>query len=359
MPFPIEIIPPAVARYRRERDRYVKLADRVAEICREDVCDQNAIRAQVTFRVKTEKSFEGKLRRFSSQVGRDYTNEEDIFQSVGDLAGVRISAYRQEDCERIVEKLKGVFCGRAGSQEIDIDHKDKKSNDNQNFYRAIHVQVALPEEQLIGFYDNVGDISCEIQVCTMIAHVWNEVEHDIGYKTDLGEPSHDEKFNLNQLGLLVRQGDSCISALMAAHDHRVTGQAKQQAINDPRKAFVDVHDFVSRMRDFAGNAMPNFAENSGQLFDFLTDIDATSPQKILDMLHDFDQTSDTDHLNQLNAKLINTGLSLDQTSSDLMLIAVLERKKEEAREALKGRAGRGKGRPTRLHRISARYLDQT
>lgn len=362
MPFSTELIAPAVARYRRERDRYVKLADRVTEICREDVCEQNAIRAQVTFRVKTEKSFEGKLRRFAVDNDRNFNTVDEIFQSIGDLAGVRISAYEEADCERIVDKLKGVFCGPAGAADIEMDRKDKKTPLNQNYYRAIHAQVALPEDQLLGIYDNVGDTSCEIQICTMIAHVWNEIEHDIGYKPDLGQPSNDESYNLNQLGLLVRQGDNCISALMAAHDQRVAGQVAEQAIHNPDRPFVDVHDFVSRMRDFAEKAMPNFAENSGQLFDLLTDVGAISPHAIHDVLSNFDQTevrTDLDHFNAHLAAAGISGLLLDPDTSDLMLIALIERIPDRIRDALKGRAGRGKGRPSRLHRIAIRYLDQS
>ena len=53
MPFDQSLIAPAVDRYRRERDRYIKLADRVAEICLTYICLENAIRAQGTFRVKS------------------------------------------------------------------------------------------------------------------------------------------------------------------------------------------------------------------------------------------------------------------------------------------------------------------
>lgn len=359
MPFATELIAPAVARYRRERDRYVKLADRVTEICREDVCEQNAIRAQVTFRVKTEKSFEGKLRRFSTKDDRNYTNVDEIFESIGDLAGVRISAYQKIDCERIVDKLAGVFCGPAGAEKIDIDRKDKKTPHNQNYYSAIHAQVCLPEDQLVGTYDNVGDISCEIQICTMIAHVWNEIEHDIGYKTDHGAPSNDEAYNLNQLGLIVRQGDTCISALMAAHDQRITAPAQDQVNNTPDRSFVDVHDFVSRMRDFSNKSMPNFAENSGQLFDLLTDLKMNTPQRIQGVLQDFDPYTEQERIESFNTSLKAAGvmgLSLDPESSDLMLIALVERLPEQIRQALKGRAGQGKGRPSRLHRIAVRRI---
>lgn len=361
MPFSEDLIAPAVARYRRERDRYVKLADRVTEICREDVCEQNAIRAQVTFRVKTEKSFEGKLRRFCSQRGRNYQNVDEIFQSIGDLAGVRISAYQEIDCERIAERLNGVLCDPDGGIAIELDRKDKKEPQNQNYYRAIHTQVSLLADQLIGTYDNVGDISCEVQICTMIAHVWNEIEHDIGYKPDPGGPSTDENYHLNQLGLVVRQGDISISALMAAHDRRIATPVQEAAGNAPARPFVDVHDFVSRMRDFSDKAMPDFAENSGQLFDLLTHLGHTSPESISGTLPDFDPDTERERLGVFNDNLVASGvegLSLDPRTSDLMLIALIHRRDEEVREALKGRAGRGKGRPSRLHRIAVRYLDQ-
>jgi hypothetical protein len=192
----------------------------------------------------------------------------------------------------------------------------------------------------------------------MIAHVWNEIEHDIGYKPEHDGLSEDEKFHLKQLGLLVRQGDNCITALMSSHEHSLSGQPKPQETNNSNKPFIDLHDFVSKMRDFDHNAMPKFAENSGQLFDLLTDIGLTSPQAISETLSNFDRTADTNRLIRLNEDLSNTGLNLDQDTSDLMLIALIERKKSEVRAALKGRAGRGKGRPSRLHRIAMRYLNQ-
>jgi len=272
-----------------------------------------------------------------------------------------MSAYQEIDCERIAERLNGVFCKPDGGMAIELDRKDKKEPQNQNYYRAIHAQVALPADQLIGTYDNVGDISCEVQICTMIAHVWNEIEHDIGYKPDLRGPSADEKYHLNQLGLIVRQGDTSISALMAAHDQRLATPVQEPAGNNPTRPFVDVHDFVSRMRDFSDKAMPNFAENSGQLFDLLTDLGNTSPEDISGILPDFDPDTERERLKAFNDNLAATGvegLSLDPSTADLMLIALINRRPEDIREALKGRQGRGKGRPSRLHRIAVRYLDQ-
>lgn len=352
------LIQPAVLRYRRERDRYVKLADRVAEICREDVCEQNAIRAQVTYRVKSEKSFEGKLKRFNSLKSKAYSSVDNIFEKISDFSGVRIATYRSEDCEKVVEHLIREFSIPINSKEI--DRKDKKTPDNQNYYRAIHVQVVLPEDQQIGIYDNVGDISCEIQVCTMIAHVWNEVEHDIGYKSELSEPSLDEKYYLSQLGRTVRQGDLEISSLLAAHERRIQTIPADQESNIGDQRFLDVHDFVTRTRDIFNGSITNFAENSGQLFHLLVDIDIASPGALKESLRNLDFDTIRKYIEEFNNYLNKSGvegLRLDENSSDLILVALLENKSKAIVDELRGRAGRGVGRPSRLHRIAVRYRD--
>ena len=56
-----DTIKKAVQRYHREYDRYLKLAARVAEICRTEVVEGNAIRAQVTSRAKSPPKHSAKI----------------------------------------------------------------------------------------------------------------------------------------------------------------------------------------------------------------------------------------------------------------------------------------------------------
>lgn len=358
MPFSPDLISPAVDRYRRERDRYVKLADRVSEICRNDICEQNAIRAQVTFRVKSMKSFEGKLRRFSTREDRNYNDVDEIFAAISDLAGVRIAAYQHEDCEKLVEHLKQVFRGPDG--ELVIDKKDRHLQDRSNFYRAIHAQVCLSEDELIGTYDNVADISCEVQICTMIAHVWNEIEHDIGYKPELGGPSEDEKKLIEMLGHTVRQGDQQISMLLAAQARRVSRQAEPTEPDPRTRPFRDVHDFVSRMQDYQNQAMPNFAKNSGQLFDLIEDLELNTPLRLEEALAPFEVMNLRQEADQFANYLTEKGfptLASDNASSDLILLRLFDDRLDEILELHKDRVGRGRGRPTRLYRLARYYKE--
>lgn len=91
VPLSDTVIREAVARYERERDRYVKLAARVADIYREDIVDANAIRAQVTSRAKTSRSLEGKLRRFARCDDKHLPNVGAVFEQIGNLAAVRVA----------------------------------------------------------------------------------------------------------------------------------------------------------------------------------------------------------------------------------------------------------------------------
>ena len=358
MPFDVSLIPSAVERYHRERDRYVKLADRVAEICGTDVCEQNAIRAQVTFRVKSSKSFEGKLRRFSTRGDRNYKSVDEIFAAIGDFAGVRIACYQFDDCTKIVEHLKTTFKGPEG--EVAVDVKDKHVENRTNFYRATHVQVCLPTEEIVGIYDNVSDISCEIQVCSMISHVWNEIEHDIGYKPELGGSSEEEQTLLEMLGHTVRAGDAQITLLLKAHARRATGQQSEaQAVEDTRP-FRDVHDFVSRMQDFEGRVMENFSDYSGQLYDLIVDLNLNTPARLISVLSPFNPDTLSTVAEEFGDWLDDEGvpeLMPEADTSDLMLLKLFEVKLQQIDELHSQRSGRGRGRPTRLHRMLRRYQE--
>lgn len=348
MPFDTQLIDPAVDRYRRERDRYIKLADRIAEICRTDICQENAIRAQVTFRVKSIGSFEGKLRRFVRKDNKNFLTVDDVFSEISDLAGVRIATYRQEDLRTVVEAVQRVFSGPDGGA-VDIDEKDRHKQDSKNFYVATHAQVALSEEELIGTYDNLNDVTCEIQICTMMAHVWNEIEHDIGYKPEGKGPSSLEQNLLVMLGHNVRSGDVMISQLLAANEARE---------DEPDTAFQDVHDFVARIR--SNYEVRDFSKYSGQLFEQIASLSLTDPEALVRSIEAHNQSMANQRIASFNtylARKVDLKLGMDNQSSDILLIQLFEKLLSQIIASHKGRVGRGRGRPSRLYRLAKHYQD--
>ena len=111
---------------------------------------------------------------------------------------------------------------------------------------------------MIGTYANVSDVPCEIQVCSMMAHVWNEIEHDLGYKPLTGSLSEQERNFLVMLGHAVRQGDMTIGSLFAETERR---QREHGGV------FTDVYDFVARVRGWFPDI--DFGRNAGPLYEAL------------------------------------------------------------------------------------------
>jgi ppGpp synthetase/RelA/SpoT-type nucleotidyltranferase len=338
----------AVARYQREYDRYLKLCARVAEICRNEIIEGNAIRAQVTFRAKSAKSLENKLRKYRESASKDMPNVDSVFEKVRDLAAVRIAAYEQNDESKISDALCRRFLGDSGGKVMP-DVRDKHKIDSSNFYRATHFEVYLPPPDLVGTYANVDGVPCEIQVCSIMAHVWNEIEHDLGYKPLNGVLSEIEKSMLVNLGHLSRSGDVTISQLLAATDARRADQTD---------ALIDVYDFVARIRRWFPDV--DFGRNAGPLFEELQRLRLVTPAGIANQVGDTGKIAVTsrENLNRFVAKLRARGetrFELDDNSADLLLVALLPKL---ARHILSNHpTGRGVGGPTRISWIASRFLE--
>jgi ppGpp synthetase/RelA/SpoT-type nucleotidyltranferase len=310
-----DTIKKAVARYLREYDRYLKLAARVAEICRSEIVEGNAIRAQVTSRAKSPKSLEGKLRRFAAAGKKNMPDVDAVFAQIRDLSAVRIATYEQRHEDQVVLLVVERFIDDLGIPPVP-ERKDKNLQDPGNFYRATHVEVFLKPADLVGTYANVADVPCEIQVCSMMAHVWNEVEHDLGYKPAAGTLSEQERTFLKMLGHSVRMGDNTIGSLFAETERR---QREQGGV------FTDVYDFVARLRGWFPGA-EDFGRHAGPLFEALLPIRLVSPdsiQKAVGLAEPLTEAGQR-FARDLTARLgPNARFQLETTSSDLLLVLLL------------------------------------
>jgi ppGpp synthetase/RelA/SpoT-type nucleotidyltranferase len=336
----------AVARYQREYDRYLKLCSRVADICRYEIVEANAIRAHVTFRAKGPKSLEAKLRKFAQTGRKSLPTLESVFDQVRDLAAVRVATYVQTDEGKVTEAISKRFVGSNG-RVVSVDLKDKHAIDPQNFYRSTHLEVFLPAQDIVGTYSNVDGVPCEIQVCSMMAHVWNEIEHDIGYKPT-GELSALERTTLVNIGHLTRSGDGMISQLLAATDARNAEQST---------AFTDVYDFVARARRWFPNV--DFATNAGPLFEELQLLRLNTPAGIQKQVGDLNSIGERSlkELSSLRALLHQRGetrYDLEENSADRLLVLLLPKVAQHM--VRNNSTGRGGG-PTRISWFASRYLD--
>jgi len=337
-----EVISQSVERYWRERDRYLKLATLVAEKCQQMI-DAGLIRATVTYRSKDPERLRGKLRKQSRESGSgpDLDSVEAVFSWVSDLAGVRISTYVESDRAEVVERLRAIFVGLEG-EDIDVDKKDQPGK----LYRATHCQVAPPAAELVGTYENLAGLTCEVQVCSLLAHVSNEIEHDIRYKPLTGSLSPLEDERLDALGQLTASGDVMVKAIIEAQERR---QAETQG------EFEDEYDFVVRMRGKFPSAS-NFSEHAYQLYEELLAFGLNSPAAIeKELLADDYLKCSSSLLERLEKVCREDFVAIaDPNTSDALLVLLLEKHASEIED--RHPAGRGRGRPSRIRSLATRFL---
>jgi ppGpp synthetase/RelA/SpoT-type nucleotidyltranferase len=330
-------------RYLREQDRYIKMAETTYEKCLEIVQKKLTVRATVQRRAKNPQSFIEKLRKAENRA--KYNSVDEVFSRISDLAAVRIATYLESDRVPVVEELKKVFIGPPGHDGPVIDVKDK--TDSGSHYRATHCQVFLPEDDLAGANENLAKTTCEIQVCSLLAHVFNEIEHDLQYKPLTGKLSGAESELIDQLGLLTKSGDITIKRLLRETDDR---------LKERTGPFADVHDFVARMRVTMG--VEDFGSNAGQLFNELSELNLMTPdalnQAVCGRGNSVISTVAKEEYQRLKEFLrADQSELLEDGSSDVLLVGLLDSQYEAilARHPM----GRGRGRPNRLAQIAAAY----
>ena len=348
MPLDNTVIEEAFQRYRREYDCYEKLARLVANKCEREIIRANTIRAAVTFRAKAPQKLLGKL-LIKYRAEPLLNTADEALRRVTDLAGVRISTYLEGDRARVVEEIVKLFDGPAGTP-VEVDVKDSTGK----FYRATHCQVGIKHDDLSEENDNVEGLMCEIQVCSLLAHVWNELEHDLIYKPMTGELSEREKESLELLGGNTVSGDLIIKQLFDANEDRI----KQS--QDESSTFSDVYDFVARMRGTFPNC-GKFGVNAGQLFENLVSLGFDTPTKVRDqLLIDDYQARSEKLLNQLQQHLSGKNddtVSVEPESSDALLVLLLDHHLDKVFGI--NPMGRGKGRPPRIASFANRFKMMT
>ncbi len=338
MPLTESIIDESVGRYIREYDRYAKLAEFIADICRA-IADDKLIRATISFRAKDPERLRGKLRKYiqNSEEALSLDSVDKVFNRVGDLAGVRVATYVEKDRLGIVEELTKEF--KDGSESIEIESKDKADR----LYRATHCQVSLREEQLIGTYFNLRGLTCEIQVCSLLAHVYNEIEHDIRYKQLTGDISEGEGKLLDALGKLTAAGDVLIETTLREQEGR---QKERQG------KFEDEYDFVVRTRGHFSD-VKNFHEHARQLLDELWAFGLDSPEVIKRALlaEDYRSRASTflTKLEEICKSENSPYIYVHPDSSDQLLMLLLEKYAPQIES--RHPAGRGRGKPSRIRSL--------
>lgn len=346
MPLTESLIDEAIDRYWRELDRYTKLAEFVGEACRKELED-NVIRGSVQWRAKNPDRLRGKLQkdRLSGEHAEQYTSLDSIFGVIRDLAGVRVTTYIEADRPRAVSLVEKRFSGTGPDGVVASKTKDAQNT----FYRATHCDVLLRDADLVGRYQNLRNLGCEVQVCSLLAHVYNEIEHDLRYKPLAGTLSGPENELLDSLGHLMMSGDTIINQTLAAVEARLKANTAE---------FEDEYDFVVRLRPLFPTAT-NFASYAGQLYEVCTKLNLDSPEKIKEALGWTHATPGQAH--QLATDLATavnsdtqTQLEIDPLGSDQLLVLLLSESARVVQLKTMYPSGQGIGRAPRFLSVAKR-----
>ena len=131
----------------------------------------------IVSRTKSRESFVEKIER----KGGKYT---DLCQ-ITDIAGVRIITYYSEDVDKITKIIETEF---DVDQENSIDKRESLEPDRFGYCSVHYVVKMSPQRLSLCEYSIFKDLKCEIQIRSVLQHAWAEIEHDIGYKSEIAIP---------------------------------------------------------------------------------------------------------------------------------------------------------------------------
>lgn len=278
-----EVIERCADDYNQSIDRLAKLVLTIVERL-EGELKRRGIQARVSGRVKSHDSLHNKLKKWTDNKNKlsELKKHRGVFNVVGDLAAVRVMTYVEQDREIVSGIVKEVFRPRAGNKNFEIEEKENDTRikgDPNNFYRATHMQICLKEADLVGDNANLNMDHCELQITSMLAHVWNEIEHDIVYKGDKSELLEEERLALNSLGLLTKSGDNIIASLIMANNTR---KDKQKCAEKTLKEANELSDFF---KDIYGEKVNgkiiDYNKNSQSLLNVMSYLGLNHPDRIL------------------------------------------------------------------------------
>lgn len=205
-------------------DRLTKLIRVVTDKLEQELSAHD-IPARVAARVKNPLSLQGKLEKWAEDAEKKLriSSPQETLEHISDLAAVRVMTYTESDRSKVVKLVSEILQSPPNVENFDLEKKEEDTRiklDSKNHYRATHMQICLLDDQLTGNLKNLKNDQCELQITSMLAHVWNEIEHDTIYKAKSGDLSNAERRAIDSLGLLTKTGDNIIESLLYSREMR-------------------------------------------------------------------------------------------------------------------------------------------
>ena len=187
--------------YREKLPIYEKMKTVILRLLRTCLDENHVIVSGLEARVKSEPSLVGKL----ELKGYKYHTLEDVT----DVVGARIITFYSDEVDIISALAEKLF-------EIDWDNsvdKRKMLEIDRFGYLSLHYVCRIPEtlykDQEI---PQLNQIRFELQMRSTLQHVWANMYHDIGYKSDLEIPVEYQR-NMTRLAGMLELADEQFSRI--------------------------------------------------------------------------------------------------------------------------------------------------
>lgn len=234
----------------------------------------------IEFRVKKEDSLIGKLGR----KGEKYTSLSDIT----DVLGVRIICFFADDVDKVAAILENMF---LIDWENSVDKRAQLSPDTFG-YLALHYICSV--EAGSGYPKSMCGMRFEVQMFSMLQHVWNLINHGLGYKSEFGVPKRVTRKFSRVAGLLEIADDEFMSIRENVKQYRneIRERIANNTADDVELDLVSLREFV-----FHNKEMRGFLQEIANLCD--AEINEIDPESYLVQLRWLGKTNIGDLQNML------------------------------------------------------------
>ena len=156
---------------------YQSFANEVEHLIRSILNASNINCNAISSRIKTRDSIAEKIRR----KGGKYSTISDIT----DVVGVRIITYYSDDVDKVAKIIESEF---DVDKENSIDKRATLEPDRFGYCSVHYVVMMSPTRLALRENRAFEGIKFEIQIRSVLQHAWAEIEHDIGYKSEVTIP---------------------------------------------------------------------------------------------------------------------------------------------------------------------------
>lgn len=217
-----------IGEYDENIDSYKKAELIASEIISASVDDASIMKIDVISRIKERNSLRKKIEKNIDK----YSSIADIT----DILGFRIICYFVDDIERISAVIEDIF-------DIDYDNSiDKRKMLNPNAFGYLSVHYVCSLKRSSAHSESLCGLKFEIQIRTLLQHVWAEIEHDLGYKSEFAIPRAVRR-DFSRVAGLLELADEKFADIKNGLDGYTEHVKKQIAINDVDDIYIDKISF--------------------------------------------------------------------------------------------------------------------